>query len=209
MANPRLLIFVGAIAGVLGAGCYRLPETLEMPEVRGRVVDAETGQPIAGAEVFVWMYAESKAMLAISAAKLNAKFQTTNQHGEFAFPAERFVVPRQVRRHWRLLSPAPWVTAVHRDYGWAGIDTTRMEHFEGLTLRMKRDSYLLERLVPHETSLNDWCGGFSDAMYDIRSTVLRPYYRCCDVVFGVDAPVCRRPGPRREAVLRELEKEYE
>jgi hypothetical protein len=201
-----------SVALTLGAGCYRLPETLEMPEVRGRVVDAETGQPIAGAEVFIFLNAESRALLQIGSAKLGTKFQTANENGEFAFPAERFGVPRQVRRRWRLLSTHPTVVALHRDYGWGGRETEEIIDKLSVEIDMKRDPFLLERRGPSgimSIHLSDWCGGLSDATYEIRSTVLRPYYRCCDVVFGADARVCRRPGPRREAVLREMEEEFE
>jgi hypothetical protein len=205
-------MLVAVVVAAASTGCHRLPATLEMPEVRGRVVDAETKAPIAGAEVFTFLHAESKALLQIGSAKVGAKFTTTNSNGEFEFRAETISVPRKLRTHWRLTSADPTVVALHRDYGWGGRETTEIVDKLSVVIDMKRDPFLLDRRGPSDIMsifLSNWCGGLSNATYEIRSTVPRPYYRCCDVVFGADASVCRRPGPRREAVLREMEKELD
>jgi hypothetical protein len=202
MEDLRLLMLIGGLSAALGTGCARLPETLNMPEVRGQVVDAESGQPIAGAEVFIFLYAESTAVLTIGSVKLGTRFQTAGSNGEFNFPAEKVQVPRQFRRHWRLPWTVPTVIALHRDYGKGGLEPEEIDDLLAVTVKVKRNPLLLDRKGPNgvmSNNLSDWCGGYSD----------EAFYRCCDVVFGRDAPVCHRPGPRSPAVLREREEAFD
>jgi hypothetical protein len=103
-----------------------------------------------------------------------------------------------------LFAENPSVVALHREYGWGGVEPNGIVDSLAVKVEMKRDPLFIEDMRdPYSMDDPLVCGGFSDA-HDNSGM-----WRCCDVLYGADAEVCRRPGPRRPAVLREMEEEFE
>jgi hypothetical protein len=103
-----------------------------------------------------------------------------------------------------LFAENPSVVALHRDYGWGGVEPNEVVDSLAVTVEMKRDPLFIEDVRdPHLMDRPLVCGGFGEAHDDSGM------WRCCDVLYGADTDVCRRPGPRRPAVLREMEQEDE
>ena len=106
----RLLRWLGA--AVLGlAACVPGPRTCRLPAVRGRVVDADTGAPIAAATVIEWW--RGAGVGGGPQPTYHTRFAVSDDRGRFAFPDERAPGPRM----WALRVYEPAYGFVHPDYG--------------------------------------------------------------------------------------------
>lgn len=134
MADLRLLKrwFVRAIAAVLLAGCTFGP--IWAREVRGRVVDRETGKPVVGVEVFVGVDQWSPVWFDSSPVYGLFRWATTDEKGRFVIPGEV-----QLRPAIGCTSSRFAVLLYHPQYGahqevWAGRDYPYPEPALGETL---------------------------------------------------------------------------
>jgi hypothetical protein len=94
-----------ALACAPGAGPF------ELEAIRGRVVDRDTGAPIAGAEVIQWWRGGSGPSDVQAVA--HARFARSDGQGRFAFPRETVRSPRV----WALKTYGPSWTFAHTRYG--------------------------------------------------------------------------------------------
>jgi hypothetical protein len=106
-ATLRLLAALG-----LGlAACVPGPGACRMPALHGRVVDAETGAPIAGATVVEWW--RGAGVAGGPQPTRHARFAVTDAQGRFSFPAA--IAPSA--RMWALRVYQPSHGFAHPDYG--------------------------------------------------------------------------------------------
>jgi hypothetical protein len=148
--------------------------------VAGRLVDAETGEGIGGAEIFRTY--DSRDRLAVmgepSGTGIDGGWTTTDAEGRFEFKSEWRRIVGGVALN--AVDSMPWILWIHRDYGWGSpeIGTKDPDHVE---IKVNRD----EREIRH---LQDWrlppvigspCSGFGS-----REAKLR----CRLVAYGSNAP---------------------
>jgi hypothetical protein len=106
----RLLRGFGAAALVLAA-CVPGPGTCRLPALRGRVVDTDTGAPIAAATVIEWW--RGAGVGGGPQPVYHTRFAVSDDAGRFAFPDERAPDPRM----WALRVYEPAYGFVHPAYG--------------------------------------------------------------------------------------------
>ncbi len=93
------------------AGCVPGGGTCRLPAVEGRVADAGTGAPIAGATVIEWWHGAGVG--GAPQPTRHARFATSDARGRFAFPAQWAPDPRM----WVTRVYAPAYGFVHPAYG--------------------------------------------------------------------------------------------
>ena len=135
---------------LLLSGCVPIPHLLHMHEIHGRVVDAETGTAVGGAEVFATYEVMSNSRYG-GAHSATSRWMTTDAEGRFHF-----------ERGWEWVSvlwPSDWLAEVpffrvfHRDYGLARWDFYRDQKEAE---RQGRDDYLVRgRASPYVPDLRD------------------------------------------------------
>lgn len=95
------------LAAILGSGCFRwAPWLTHFPQLDGLVRDRDTGQPIAGALVFVSYYSEN---LVDGHSHYRTSWSSSEADGSFSIPDS-----------WRVTLPrltGPSVLVVHPSYG--------------------------------------------------------------------------------------------
>lgn len=106
-ATLRLL----ATLGLGFAACVPGPGACRMPALEGRVVDAETGAPIAGATVVEWWRGAGVAG-GVQPTR-HARFAVSDAEGRFRFPAA--IAPSA--RMWALRVYEPSHGFAHPEYG--------------------------------------------------------------------------------------------
>lgn len=109
-SSRRLLRWLGAAALGLAA-CVPGPGTCRLPALRGRVVDADTGAPIAAATVIEWWHGAGVG--GGPQPTYHARLAVSDAAGRFAFPEES----APGARLWLLRVYEPSYGFVHPDYG--------------------------------------------------------------------------------------------
>ena len=176
MAGLRLLGLALFVLCTSGASCS---QDVPTPVVSGQVVDARTGEPVVGAEVFISFHASNRLgwLDGTAGGSIGFRWTTTDENGEFAFED---VVMEGVAGHLEV-EDVPWLFLVHRDYG-----------THTLYARGGPEQYLDARfeIEPHENSLrlmtkpselSSVCGGLRG----------RAYSHCCDYVYGPEERECK------------------
>jgi hypothetical protein len=108
--SRRTLRWLGA--ALLGlAACVPGPGACRLPALHGRVVDADTGDPIAGATVIEWW--RGAGVAGGPQPTRHLRFAVSDADGRFSFPA----APAPSVRLWALRAYAPSHGFVHPDYG--------------------------------------------------------------------------------------------
>jgi len=106
----RALRWLGAV--LLGlAACVPGPGACRLPALRGQLVDADTGAPIAGATVIEWW--RGAGVAGGPQPTRHVRFAVSDGEGRFAFPAA--TAPSV--RLWVLRAYEPAHGFVHPDYG--------------------------------------------------------------------------------------------
>jgi hypothetical protein len=100
-----------AVAGALVAGCVPSLGRCVLEAASGRVVDRDTGEPIAGAEVVEWIRGAGR--MGGPQPELHARFATSDAEGRFAF--ERAFAPGP--RLWFSKNYGPSYSFYHPSYG--------------------------------------------------------------------------------------------
>lgn len=114
MSVARRLLPAALAAGLVG--CFSLGP-IWVPRVEGIVVDAETGEPLAGAEVVASYRTprfDSHAEWLVSHVTTDSRSATTDRDGRFAIPAHLAIEPV---RGGCVTPWYPWLSARHPDYG--------------------------------------------------------------------------------------------
>jgi hypothetical protein len=93
------------------AACVPGPGACRLPALHGRVVDADTGAPIAGATVIEWW--RGAGVGGAPQPTRHIRFATSDASGRFAFPA----ATAPSLRLWALRAYEPIHGFVHPDYG--------------------------------------------------------------------------------------------
>lgn len=100
------------LAGALGlAACVPGPGACRLPPTHGRVVDSESGAPIAGATVFEWW--RGAGVGGGPQPTRHLRFATSDEAGRFAFPE----APPPGARMWVSRVYEPSYGFFHPDYG--------------------------------------------------------------------------------------------
>ncbi len=108
---PRLRrSLLAALALAPLAGCVPGPGPFVLDAVEGRVVDRDSGAPIAGAEVIEWWRGAGSGG---PAPHQHARWTTTDADGRFALPREMSPSPRM----WVLRTYGPTYSFYHPRYG--------------------------------------------------------------------------------------------
>lgn len=95
---------------LLGSGCLPSPGPFVLGAIQGRVLDEDTGRPIAGAEVFEWHRGAGRGG---SQPIYHARWTQSDEQGRFALPRACSPSPRM----WLLRTYAPTYSFYHPDYG--------------------------------------------------------------------------------------------
>lgn len=171
-----------ALTGLV-AGCAIVP--IHTPRVAGHVIDSRTGEPVAGAEIFVFNYVDVlfPGPEGLGSYEFAGRWTTTDAKGSFTFPARwDFTVPRGITRNEKL-----YLVLVHRDYGSPLINTPdNPAKWKSLELRIQPDPKTLEAMKD-VLNIIDVCRSLSgDALSDDA------WDHCCRIVYGEEA--CKRAG---------------
>ncbi len=102
---------LAAAAALAACGCVPSPGPFVLDAVAGRVVDRDTGAPIAGAEVVQWW--RGAGVPGASQPEYHARWTSSDDRGAFAFP--RRVAPSA--RMWLLRTYGPTFSFYHPRYG--------------------------------------------------------------------------------------------
>jgi hypothetical protein len=151
--------------------------------LEGRVVDAETGAGLAGAEVFRTY--DSRSRLAVmgepSGDTIEGGWTTTDSQGRFEFKEEfRRLIGGAVIND---LERTPFLLWIHPDYGW-GFPELGYNARAPVEMRAKRDSQQISHFGNWKRRGSGPCTGFaSDEALD----------RCYFIAYGSSYP---NAGPR-------------
>jgi len=109
---PRLVrsTWLAALAGMLLA-CVPGPGPFVLPAAEGRVIERESGAPIAGATVIEWWHGAGRG--GGPQPTYHARFATSDASGRFGFPRALAPSPRM----WLLRTYGPSYGFFHPDYG--------------------------------------------------------------------------------------------
>jgi hypothetical protein len=108
----RMRLLAGSAALVLfSLGCVPGIGPVRLPAVEGRVVDAQSGAPLAGAEVVEWWYGAGR--FGGPQPVQHARWDTTDAAGRFALAGSTAWSPRM----WLLRTYGPAYSVFHADYG--------------------------------------------------------------------------------------------
>lgn len=187
MADLRLLRSVLAplaLVVLLAPSCWTMPtRVVHTPEIAGRVIDHETGEPVVGAEVFVSRFAATNYVGHSGASVFyGTRWTTTDEQGRFAFPAEDTPVPPDIQR-WEQFSDEPGVVVIHPGYGRAQNAHKIGDDYAHIEWEAVPDSYTLD-FWKRRWGAGAICGNFD-----------RPgYLHCCEFVYGPDHKCGGRSG---------------
>jgi hypothetical protein len=127
VADLRLLSAVFLLLGA-GAGCAIGP--VYARRLEGRVVDRETGQGVAGTEIFSWYEAHPLLgwLEGPEPRRFDHRWATTDESGRFAIPGHLAITfyawPSYTKRH-------PSFKVVHPQYGWIFKGYDKHDRFPG------------------------------------------------------------------------------
>ena len=179
MARLRLLISVLApllLVGLLVPSCWTWPtRVVHTPEIAGRVIDHETREPVAGAEVFVGRYALTPGFPHDIPTFFATRWTTTDADGRFRLAAEETPVPKSLQRSKLFEEMGPWITVIHPAYGRAQNAGKIGDDYGNIEWEAVVDRRTFEALARRERS-SVVCGRFDRA----------GYIHCCDVFYGPD-----------------------
>jgi hypothetical protein len=192
-----------------------LPDKVQMPEVSGVVVDAETGEPVAGAEVFIhWGIEQPSLFTALSIWKVGSRWTTTDAMGHFLFAARPLLIPEGARDDGRLGGPNMQIVSrshfepvVIADWIWDGKQRFDARHPE--VWAMPRTGVVrAARTLPHDAEAmenkrlwGDVCGSIStdSANTHCCEVIYHDPDFCCKAVYGTRGADCSRPqGPSED-----------
>ena len=186
-----------------------LPAEVQMPKISGVVVDAETGAPVPHAEVFIeWLIQQPSLMTAPSHWRVDSRWATTNENGQFLFPEHVLSVPEGAREDGQLGGPTMAIVSrshyepiVIVDWLYDGkeiFDARRPQFWA-----RPRDGLIrAARTLPHHSEAMEdkllWrqvCG--SIGTYSANAHCCEVIYQdsdfCCKAVYGTRGAECGRP----------------
>lgn len=139
--SPRRSAFAVGMLCLVGSGCLPSPGPFVLEAVTGRVIDEDSGAPIAGAEVIEWWRGAGASDVA---PHYFARWASTGADGRFALPRRLSPSPRM----WFLRTYGPSYSFYHPDYGLE--HGARAQAEGGLALRgsTRRAAQRRENLAP-------------------------------------------------------------
>jgi len=156
MADLRLLIRLGAAILLAGAGACALGP-IWAEGIRGQVVDRRTGDPVAGAEVFVAYDMEH----ATSSYPVDVRWVTTDDQGRFEIPG---------RVSMMLGPPFSWtvdqyfILVLHPDFGSHGVNEELFESFPSGRIEIEPEDTV--KFFEHPSGWVSLCGGLTSEACD-------------------------------------------
>jgi hypothetical protein len=137
VVDRRLLTAFVAVALAGSSGCLGV----HVGRVAGRVVDAETGKGIPGAELFrTYPLTQVQVIGEVGGRSgFTPDWTTSGANGEFEFPS-RWVFQTGKIDH------SPLIDWIHEDYGWGFVDIEKLDRSR-LTIPIDRDAIRVEYLA--------------------------------------------------------------
>ena len=164
MADFRLLIVL--ILAISTSGCAPIVS----PALAGRVVDAATGEPIPGAEVFTEVHVVYR--FAISGASFDWRYTTADGEGRFSFPRQR---SEEWLNRFFYSVEYPSLSVAHREYGNIpvpiGKDPNAWLEIVARIEPIPWEVEAIRKARPTVVDRDHTCSGL-------------PSRRCCDVLFS-------------------------
>lgn len=203
MSVVRRALPVALATGLLG--CFSLGP-IWVPRVEGIVVDAETGEPLAGAEVFASYFTprfdlDDKDWF--TTVTTDSAWGTTDRDGRFAIPAHLAIDPVSggFVTHWY-----PWLFAYHPDYG--ALEWPNNWHYPAQDAEKERQFFravVFEMKAPRAKPGRPagWIGLFEKGACRSGKLTDAACERLCEVSVGLEA--CARRDAEFEAWRRDQE----